>query len=257
MLVDALDPTIAASGAPIPVRPDMPGLLSGGYIGAAHGGCKRAERAKTTLHSRKCGESMAPITLRGVKVYKGFLNASQQRAVVDDVRDVLRCAPLFQPETARGQKMSVRMTAAGQFGWISDRRGYRYEPNHPDGLAWPPIPESIQMIWQSVAEVPRAPQCCLINFYGEDARMGMHQDRDELDFGMPVVSVSLGDDALFRVGNLTRGGKTESLWLQSGDVLVMGGEARLRFHGIDRLRFRSSRLLRDGGRINLTLRVVT
>ena len=85
--------------------------------------------------------------------------------------------------------------------------------------------------------------------------MGMHQDRDEADFRWPVVSVSLGDEGLFRIGNDTRGGKTESLWLQSGDVVVMGGAARLTYHGVDRIRFGSSRLLPKGGRINLTLRV--
>lgn len=86
--------------------------------------------------------------------------------------------------------------------------------------------------------------------------MGMHQDRDEADFTWPVLSVSLGDAALFRIGNDTRGGKTESLWLDSGDVVVMGGGARLRYHGVDRIRFGSSGLLAHGGRLNLTLRVV-
>ena len=87
--------------------------------------------------------------------------------------------------------------------------------------------------------------------------MGMHQDKDEGDFSHPVLSISLGDEALFRMGNETRGGKTESVWLRSGDVVVMGGKARLKHHGIDRVRFGSSTLLPKGGRINLTLRVVS
>lgn len=87
--------------------------------------------------------------------------------------------------------------------------------------------------------------------------MGLHQDRDEADFSWPVVSASLGDDGLFRIGNRTRGGTTESVWLASGDVVVMGGGARLTYHGIDRIRFGSSRLLPQGGRLNLTLRIVT
>lgn len=87
--------------------------------------------------------------------------------------------------------------------------------------------------------------------------MALHQDRDEADFSWPVVSVSLGDDGLFRIGNVTKGGKTESVWLNSGDVVVMGGAARLTYHGVDRIRFGSSQLLSKGGRINLTLRVVT
>ena len=86
--------------------------------------------------------------------------------------------------------------------------------------------------------------------------MGMHQDRDEADFSWPVVSVSLGDSGLFRIGNDTRGGKTESIWLESGDVVVMGGAARLHYHGVDRIKFGSSALLPKGGRINLTFRVV-
>jgi alkylated DNA repair protein (DNA oxidative demethylase) len=169
---------------------------------------------------------------------------------------VVIAAPLFTPETPRGQKMSVRMTAAGDYGWISDRRGYRYAPLHPDGGVWPPIPASVLAVWKAVAGVDRAPQCCLVNWYDDQAKMGLHQDRDEADLSLPVVSISLGDDALFRVGGIDRGGPTRSIWLRSGDVAVLGGAARLAHHGIDRLRPGSSTLLPKGGRINLTLRVV-
>jgi len=151
----------------------------------------------------------------------------------------------------------VRMTSAGSLGWVSDRRGYRYAPLHPDGTPWPPIPERVLAVWRAVSGVERLPDCCLINFYGEGAKMGMHQDRDEADFAWPVVSISLGDDALFRIGNLERGGKTESVWLRSGDVMVMGGAARLAYHGVDRVAFGTSTLLPKAGRINLTLRVAT
>lgn len=153
--------------------------------------------------------------------------------------------------------MSVRMTAAGDFGWISDRKGYRYASTHPAGQAWPPIPARVLSIWEDVADSPRLPECCLVNFYSEGARLGMHQDQDEADYDHPVVSISLGDDALFRMGSVARGGSTQSVWLQSGDVVVMGGAARLAHHGVDRIRFGTSSLLKDGGRINLTLRVVT
>ncbi len=149
------------------------------------------------------------------------------------------------------------MSAAGRFGWITDRKGYRYSETHPDGQVWPPIPQQVLDLWGDVSGSARDPECCLINWYGEGARMGLHQDRDEADFGEPVVSVSLGDEGMFRMGNEERGGKTESVWLKSGDVVVMGGEARLRHHGVDRIRFGSSTLLPQGGRINLTLRVVT
>lgn len=202
-----------------------------------------------------------PIRQKGFEIYRGFLDRSAQESLVVTLRDLLRQAPLVQPVTARGKPMSVRMSAAGEYGWISDRCGYRYESQHPNGTPWPAIPEQILAIWQTLANggtpSDRAPQCCLINWYGEGTKMGLHQDRDESDFAYPVVSVSLGDEALFRMGNVERGGKTESIWLQSGDVVVMGGEARLAYHGVDRLRFGSSTLLPKGGRINLTLRVVT
>ncbi len=197
------------------------------------------------------------IGLRGVDVLRGALGAEEQVRLVALVRGIARAAPMFHPETRWGKAMSVKMTSAGAFGWVSDRRGYRYEPRHPGGGAWPEIPREILEIWQAFAGGARAPQCCLVNYYGEGARMGLHQDRDEADFTQPVVSVSLGDEGLFRVGNVERSGKTESLWLKSGDVVVLGGEARLRHHGVDRIRFGSSALLEGGGRINLTLRVVT
>ncbi|PTV94200.1 DNA alkylation damage repair protein AlkB [Rhodobacter aestuarii] len=195
--------------------------------------------------------------LRGFVHYPGWLTAPEQAALVADLRAVVAQAPLFSPMTPYGRPMSVRMTSAGRFGWVSDRRGYRYSETHPEGMAWPAIPQSVLDIWQAVAGSARAPECCLINFYGENAKMGMHQDRDEADFAEPVVSISLGDDGLFRIGNETRGGRTQSLWLRSGDVMVMGGTARPLYHGIDRIAPGTSPLLPQGGRINLTLRVAT
>ena len=203
--------------------------------------------------SRKRPEAL---DIRGVRVLPGWLDADEQAALVERLRDVAREAPFFRPATPRGKPMSVRMTAAGRYGWVSDRRGYRYEPRHPSGVPWPPIPDEVLAVWHAVNGLDRAPDCCLVNWYGEGARMGLHQDRDEADFGWPVVSVSLGDEALFRVGGTERGGRTASVWLRSGDVAVLEGESRLAFHGIDRIRHGSSSLLPQGGRINLTLRVV-
>ena len=202
-------------------------------------------------------DASAQHDIAGFRLFSGLLDRAAQEALVAEIRAVLERAPLVQPVTPRGQKMSVRMSAAGRFGWISDRRGYRYDPRHPSGVDWPPIPEPVLRLWEAVADCPRAPECCLINWYGDGARMGLHQDRDEADLSCPVVSVSLGDEALFRMGGTQRGDPTRSVWLRSGDVVVMGGPARLAFHGIDRLRFGSSTLLPRGGRINLTLRVVT
>lgn len=195
-------------------------------------------------------------TIRGVDVYEGFLDREAQGQVVDDIRGVAEIAPLFSPMTPYGKPMRVKMTSAGKYGWYSDRKGYRYERQHPDGQDWPAIPESVLAIWRTLVSTERMPDCCLVNYYGEVARMGMHQDRDEADFGWPVLSVSLGDEGMFRIGNATRGGKTQSVWLRSGDVVVMGGEARLLYHGLDKIRFGTSTLLPKGGRINLTLRVV-
>ena len=198
-----------------------------------------------------------PQQIRGFRHYPGWLAPGEQTALVADLRAVVAAAPLFSPMTPYGRPMSVRMTSAGRFGWVSDRRGYRYSETHPAGGSWPPIPQSVLDIWRAVSGTDRSPECCLVNFYAEGARMGLHQDRDEADFAQPVVSISLGDDGLFRIGNETRGGATQSLWLRSGDVLVMGGSARLLYHGIDRIAPGTSTLLPQGGRINLTLRVVT
>jgi alkylated DNA repair protein (DNA oxidative demethylase) len=201
---------------------------------------------------------MAPdLRVRGVAVYKGFLDRTAQEDLVQALRAVARAAPFYRPVTPSGRAMSVRMTAAGRFGWVSDRAGYRYAPRHPGGADWPPIPGSVLGVWTALVPGARAPECCLVNFYDAGAKMGLHQDRDEADFSQPVLSISLGDAARFRVGATTRGGPTESLWLDSGDVAVMAGDARLAYHGIDRIKPGSSTLLPEGGRINLTLRVVT
>lgn len=200
---------------------------------------------------------MMCVSLRGFKIYKEFLSPDVQRGLVQALRPMLKAAPLFSPVIPSGAEMSVRMTSAGQFGWFSDLSGYRYIDRHPSGGEWPDIPDCILEIWRKLGSVDRLPDCCPFNYYGEGARMGAHQDKDEMDFSYPVVSISLGDDGLLRVGGSTRREKTESVWLSSGDVVVMGGHARLAYHSIDRMRFKSSRLLPKGGRINLTLRVVT
>ncbi|KPP89143.1 MAG: alkylated DNA repair protein (DNA oxidative demethylase) AlkB [Rhodobacteraceae bacterium HLUCCA08] len=197
-----------------------------------------------------------PVDLAGVRVWQGWLDRAAQQAMLADLRAVVAAAPLVQPVTPGGRKMSVRMTAAGRLGWITDRRGYRYADRHPSGVVWPPIPDSVLAVWRALGSDRRVPDCCLVNLYRGAARMGLHQDRDEGDFAWPVVSISLGDDALFRVGGTERGARTRSLWLRSGDVAVLGGAARLAYHGIDRIRPGSSDLLEGGGRINLTLRVV-
>ena len=197
------------------------------------------------------------LRLNGVGIWKGRLSGAEQQKILSDLRGLAKSAPFQQYQTGRGHKMSVRMSAAGDVGWVSDSRGYRYEPTQKSGAAWPEIPGTILSVWRAVSGARRDPDSCLVNFYGEGARMGMHQDRDEADPSWPVVSISLGDEALFRVGQTVRGGKTQSIWLKSGDVAVLAGEARLAFHGIDRIKFGTSQLLSGGGRINITLRIAS
>jgi alkylated DNA repair protein (DNA oxidative demethylase) len=196
------------------------------------------------------------LTIRGVQIFKGIVDVPAQHRMVADLRDVISNAPMRSPITPSGKQMSVRMSAAGRYGWYTDRSGYRYIDRQPDNNPWPDIPEGIAKLWASLVSSKRGADCCLINYYDQNAKMGLHQDKDETDFNWPVLSISLGDDALFRVGNVTHGGKTESVWLNSGDVVLIGGDARLAYHGIDRIKFGSSRLLNKAGRINLTLRVV-
>jgi DNA oxidative demethylase len=195
----------------------------------------------------------------GVKHFPGFMDRTAQETMLLAMRDVVKAAPLFIPLMPRtGRPFSVRMTNMGELGWVSDRNGYRYQATHPDtGTAWPVMPEQILDIWRKVAGAPVLPEACLVNFYQGGAKMGLHQDKDEEDFSVPVVSISLGDTALFRFGGTERGGKTSTVKLASGDVLVMGGASRLCFHGIDRVYSGTSTLLKEGGRINLTLRRVT
>lgn len=200
---------------------------------------------------------MVKLSVKGFDIHSGYLEIAAQRSLLAAVRGVVAQAPFFRPEMPGGRKMSVRMTAAGQFGWFSDKAGYCYVPAHPSGTPWPAIPAQVLEIWHEVTGLERQPECCLVNYYDAEAKMGLHRDSDEADMQWPVVSISLGDEGLFRMGNVTRGGRTESMWLRSGDVVVMGGDARLAHHGVDRIRAGSSKLLPKGGRLNLTLRVVT
>ncbi len=198
-------------------------------------------------------------SLGGLRVVPGFLDRPSQAVVLDAVDAVLAAAPFYAARMpGSGKPFSVRMSNCGPLGWVSDETGYRYQSRHPEtGQSWPQMPTILLDAWKTLGDYQHPPESCLINYYGPAARMGLHQDRDERDFDAPVVSISLGDTCLFRIGGTRRSDPTRTVRLASGDALVLGGEARLAFHGVDRILPGTSTLLPQGGRINLTLRRVT
>ncbi|WP_395445155.1 alpha-ketoglutarate-dependent dioxygenase AlkB [Caulobacter sp. UC70_42] len=191
----------------------------------------------------------------GFDLWPGLLDLPAQRALVDAVMAAAKTAPFARYDTAYGKAMSVAMTAFGPLGWTSDKAGYRYAQRHPGtDQAWPDMPQALLDLWTQLGDPETPPDSCLVNLYRGDARMGLHQDRDEADPAFPVLSISLGDTAVFRIGGTSRKDPTRSLKLASGDVCRLSGPARLAFHGVDRILAGSSGLVPDGGRINLTLR---
>ena len=198
-------------------------------------------------------------SLGGLRLHPGYLDRALQEALLAELRGIFAAAPLFTPRMPKsGRPFSVRMSNCGPLGWVSDEAGYRYQPTHPvTGRPWPPLPSMLLSIWNALAGYVAPPEACLINFYAAGTKMGLHQDRDEEDFAAPVVSLSLGDSCLFRVGGRRRNDPTRSVRLHSGDAVVLGGDSRLAFHGVDRIEPGTSTLLAEGGRINLTLRRVT
>jgi len=201
----------------------------------------------------------SPSDFAGLRVHPGYLDRPAQTALLASLREIFAAAPLFTPRMPKsGRPFTVRMSNCGPLGWVSDEKGYRYEPNHPvTGRPWPLMPDALLTAWDKLAGYPSPPEACLINYYGPAAKMGLHQDRDEQDFDAPVLSLSLGDTCLFRIGGQKRGDPTRSFRLSSGGALVLGGDCRLAFHGVDRIEGGTSTLLAEGGRINLTLRRVT
>ncbi len=196
----------------------------------------------------------------GLVYAPGYLSREEQDELVVDLREAVKQAPLFTPRMPRtGKEFSVRMTNCGALGWVSDReRGYRYQAIHPETSApWSPMPRLALRAWDDLSPYKHPPEACLVNFYEASARMGLHQDRDEEDFDAPVVSLSLGDSCLFRIGGTQRKAPTKSFKLHSGDAMMLTGPARLAFHGVDRIMGGTSTLLPQGGRLNLTLRRVT
>ncbi|HRD47252.1 MAG TPA: alpha-ketoglutarate-dependent dioxygenase AlkB [Caulobacter sp.] len=193
--------------------------------------------------------------LSGFTLLPGHLSPDEQAGLIMEILDAAREAPFHAQSTPGGKPMSVETTGMGPLSWVTDRRGYRYEPRHPlTDRAWPPIPPRLKALWSELADAEVPADAALINLYRNGARMGLHRDEDEADFRFPVLSVSLGDTALFRIGGLSRRDPTRSVRLASGDVCLLAGEARLAYHGVDRILPGSSRLVPGGGRINITLR---
>jgi DNA oxidative demethylase len=215
---------------------------------------------KPKLRQDQAAAPLAPAdAASGLRLYPGYLDRSRQIELLAALREVLAAAPLFTPRMPiSGRPFTVRMSNCGPLGWVSDANGYRYAARHPEtAQPWPPIPAMLLGAWAELSRYAHPPEACLINFYAPAAKMGLHQDRDEDDFDAPVVSLSLGDSCLFRVGGRKRGDPTRSFRLHSGDALVLDGGMRLAFHGVDRILPGTSTLLPEGGRFNLTLRRVT
>lgn len=188
---------------------------------------------------------------------KGFA-LTYETQLLADLQQVIQAAPFRHMVTPGGFTMSVAITNCGELGWFTDRTGYRYTQQDPlNGKPWPRMPASFQELASAAAAQAGfgnfAPDACLINRYQVGARMGLHQDKDEQDYSQPIVSVSLGVPATFQFGGLARADKSINIPLQHGDVVVWGGEARLRYHGVLPLKPNKHPLLGEQ-RINMTFR---
>lgn len=195
----------------------------------------------------------------GFQYLPGLINAAGCAKLLGRIETVLSDAPLYQPTMPRtGKPLSVKMSNCGALGWVCDKDGgYRYQQKHPvTERSWPQIPDQLLSLWRNHAGYDHAPEACLINYYAPGTRMGSHRDVDEKDFSAPVVSISLGDDAVFHIGGVKRIDAKTRLTLRCGDVVILGGAARRAYHGIDRILPGTSDLLEQGGRFNLTLRRV-
>ena len=220
---------------------------------------RSASAATGTSPSSALSRAKGRITIApDVFLWREKFSAIEQKKLLDDILARLEQAPLYRPVMPdTGKPFSVEESNFGKLGWVSDKSGYRYQPAHPvTGAPWPAIPQPLLDLWAQINTGPE-PESCLVNFYRGGAKMGQHQDRDEKDTSAAVIGVSLGDEALFRIGGAVRGGRTASVTLASGDVIAFGGVARLAYHGIDRIKPGTSRLLAGGGRISLTLRRVS
>lgn len=188
-----------------------------------------------------------------------YFSPKEQAALIDCVKTAVKTAPFYQPTMPQtGAPLSVVMTNFGTLGWVTDKtQGYRYQTTHPKtGTPWPPLPDLLVKLWKETADWPDLPEACLVNWYREGSKMGPHIDSDELAVNAPVISISLGDPAMFRIGGPKRSGPTHRIKLMSGDVVIMGGASRQCYHSVSKIYYGQSALVPKGGRINLTMRRV-
>ncbi|MFL6813210.1 MAG: DNA oxidative demethylase AlkB [Bradyrhizobium sp.] len=202
------------------------------------------------------GTSQQAIT-EGAVLLHGLAKPFEAELIVA-LRAIIEQAPFRHMATPGGHQMSVAMTNCGSFGWVTDHSGYRYDRNDPEsGKPWPAMPASFRQLAEHAADRAGfggfSPDACLINCYQPGARMSLHQDRDEIDFSAPIISVSLGLPAIFLFGGLKRSDKPNRFRVEHGDVAVWGGPARLAFHGVAPLADGEHALL-GRQRINLTFR---
>lgn len=199
---------------------------------------------------------------KGFFLFKSKLTREAQAEIRDAARTVVSQAPLFRPTMpGSGQPFSYTMTNCGELGWVADRQGYRYQQNHPDtGKRFPVMPQVIQELALALAlETGNSgfrPESCLLNFYRKGQKLGLHQDNTENNLSAPIVSISLGDSGVFILGGFHRADETKQYIIQSGDCIVMSGESRSYFHSFKGIMTNTSSLLKNGGRLNLTIRQV-
>lgn len=198
----------------------------------------------------------------GITLLKGWIGHGDARAVLDDMLDVFAAAPPYRLRVKSGAYVINRMTNCGTLGWHSDARGYRYVDRHPElGTLWPPIPPRVKALAMAAAAeagAPFDPDACLVNFYEAAGKMNLHQDHDEADFSWPIVSFSFGNDAIFALGGGKRRDPVQPVTLSHGDVLIMHGAGRMRFHGVKKIVAGTAPFthaaIPAGGRLNLTFR---
>lgn len=190
----------------------------------------------------------------GLNYFPDYLKKPLINDIICNLRNLAKESPFFIPKMPKTNKsFSVKITNMGNVGWVSDKEGYRYQDFHPiTKKSWSKIPSNITNIWQELINANTKPDCCLVNCYDKNAKMGLHIDNDEKDFSYPVLSISIGASALFRFGGLKRSDKTQSIKLNNGDIIILSGKSRLIYHGIDKI-YPNDKF---NYRINITMRKI-